>query len=313
MVPFYVIGKVQYVFASRHPRRHSARSFSVTSFPYLATSLPPYLLFSDFSPATHFRRSYRSENVQTCQRSDVLTSFTAKSLPFNLFADPHPLTPVTSIFYKNAGGRGHSRRFLSPNAFPSHTSENSPVSPLAATLMDLPASVANKRLTVGLSPLDATLTKNRGGTSFKPKGSLPPRLSCSSDVQTFPHANVSTCFPAILFPFNRLRTLLHNGRHVSAFLSITCALFPSRRRLYSPPLPLWNSPPAYPPVSLLHYTSYFHTVTWNPFCKPFIFIFIRVMGGVPFSPGSRQATAYSLSLLILRDFLLPRSPRKCRS
>ena len=36
------------------------------------------------------------------------------------------------------------------------------VSPLAATLMDLPASVANKRLTVGLSSLDATLTKNRG-------------------------------------------------------------------------------------------------------------------------------------------------------
>ncbi len=304
MVPFYVIGKVQYVFASRRARRRSARSFSLTSFPYLASSLPAYFLFSDSSPATHSRRLLRSENVQTFR--DAQTSFTPKSLPFNLFADHHPLTPVTSIFYKNAGGRGHSRRFLSPKAFPCHASENSPVSPLAATLMDLPASVANKRLTVGLSPLDATLTKNRGGTSFKPKGSLPPRLSCSSDVQTFPHANVSTCFPAILFPFNRLRTLLHNGRHVSAFLSITCALFPSRRRVY-PPLP------TYPPVSLLHYTSYFHTVTWNPLCKPSIFIFIRVMGGVPFSPGSRQATAYSLSLLILRDFLLPRSPRKCRS
>jgi hypothetical protein len=36
------------------------------------------------------------------------------------------------------------------------------LSPLAATLMDLLASVANKRLTVWLSPLDATLTKNRG-------------------------------------------------------------------------------------------------------------------------------------------------------
>jgi hypothetical protein len=30
------------------------------------------------------------------------------------------------------------------------------------TLMDLPASVAKKRLTVRLNPLDATLTKNRG-------------------------------------------------------------------------------------------------------------------------------------------------------
>ncbi len=37
-----------------------------------------------------------------------------------------------------------------------------PISRLAATLMDLPASVANKRLTAWLSPLDATLTKNRG-------------------------------------------------------------------------------------------------------------------------------------------------------
>src|SRR6266699_3388300 len=36
------------------------------------------------------------------------------------------------------------------------------ISPLAATLMGLLASVANKRLTTCLSPLDATLTKNRG-------------------------------------------------------------------------------------------------------------------------------------------------------
>src|SRR5713226_4615155 len=36
------------------------------------------------------------------------------------------------------------------------------LSPLAATLMGLPASVANKRLTFRLNPLDATLTKNRG-------------------------------------------------------------------------------------------------------------------------------------------------------
>src|SRR5437867_13187866 len=37
-----------------------------------------------------------------------------------------------------------------------------PVSSLAATLMDSRASVANKRLTARLSPLTATLTKNRG-------------------------------------------------------------------------------------------------------------------------------------------------------
>src|SRR5882672_7914838 len=37
-----------------------------------------------------------------------------------------------------------------------------PINPLAATLMGLPPSIANKRLTVWLSSLDAILTKNRG-------------------------------------------------------------------------------------------------------------------------------------------------------
>ena len=37
-----------------------------------------------------------------------------------------------------------------------------PVSPLTATLMDLPASVANKRLTVLVNPLDATYKKQGG-------------------------------------------------------------------------------------------------------------------------------------------------------
>src|SRR5260370_17629229 len=42
------------------------------------------------------------------------------------------------------------------------------ISPLAATLMDLLASVANKRLTAELNPLDATLTKNQGVGVFFP-------------------------------------------------------------------------------------------------------------------------------------------------
>ncbi len=40
------------------------------------------------------------------------------------------------------------------------------VSPLEATLTDLLASVANKRLTAWLSPLDATLTKNIEGWGY---------------------------------------------------------------------------------------------------------------------------------------------------
>src|SRR6266403_2060573 len=40
--------------------------------------------------------------------------------------------------------------------------QSTPISPLTATLMNLPTSVANKRLTQKLSPLDSALTKNRG-------------------------------------------------------------------------------------------------------------------------------------------------------
>src|SRR5260370_4357476 len=46
--------------------------------------------------------------------------------------------------------------------------------------MDLPANVANKRLTLQLNHLDATLTKNRGGTSFRPEFFLCLRPALSS-------------------------------------------------------------------------------------------------------------------------------------
>jgi hypothetical protein len=57
-----------------------------------------------------------------------------------------------------------------------HRQHLAPLSPLAATLMDHPASVANKRLTANLTPLDATLTKNRGEgctLSFTPFHQIP--------------------------------------------------------------------------------------------------------------------------------------------
>src|SRR6266446_1180137 len=62
-------------------------------------------------------------------------------------------------------------------------------SPLAATLMVFPASVANKRLTVGLNPLDATLTKNRGLT---PSSQISFSLLLLPDVRRFRPSNVST-------------------------------------------------------------------------------------------------------------------------
>ena len=63
-----------------------------------------------------------------------------------------------------------SLRWIAPSRFFSQTfnlqlltfDPPSPLSPLDATLMHTPASVANKRLTPWLNPLDATLTKKRG-------------------------------------------------------------------------------------------------------------------------------------------------------
>jgi hypothetical protein len=113
-------------------------------------------------------------NLQTLQR------FRNKSLPLNSFADPHPLTKVPSILYKNVVGRG-SRSNLAIETPPSiwsgdpdpvgvcqptdlsplqcavadrHRvlpvfSRNHPVpSPLDATLMGIPVSVDSKRFTV---------------------------------------------------------------------------------------------------------------------------------------------------------------------
>ncbi len=81
-----------------------------------------------------------------------------------------------------------------PTQLPSRqqsTAEN----PLAATLMDFPASVANKRLTSGLSPLDATLTKNRGVGSVIVN--QPPLFS---NVQTCLQGSfVLNCFHTLSF------------------------------------------------------------------------------------------------------------------
>src|SRR3981081_1001021 len=69
------------------------------------------------------------------------------------------------------------------------------VSPLDATLMLSPASVANKRLRAKLNPLDATLTKNRGVGA-------PP-----FDVLTPIPANVSNVFPIYPLCFHTLAAL----------------------------------------------------------------------------------------------------------
>ena len=94
------------------------------------------------------------------------------------------------------------------------------VSPLAATLMCYPVNVANKRLTVGLDPLDATLTRTRG------RG-----LQLSSEAVS-PSWHSPFPLPTISFVFIFLRTLPHNGTGTTLFQSISYALFSSRRRVY---------------------------------------------------------------------------------
>src|SRR6266567_7238888 len=73
-----------------------------------------------------------------------LTHFYSKSLPLNLFADPHSLTPVASIFYKKAGGRGD---LLVSSETPQPAQFRCDVSPLDATLLSPLLCVANKELT----------------------------------------------------------------------------------------------------------------------------------------------------------------------
>ena len=118
------------------------------------------MLFSLVFAKPHSRRSLRSGNVEACQRSDVFR----KSLRHNLLSDPRSLNLYAAIFYKNgAGRRGPVRVADHPSA---------PISPLCATLMDLPASVANKNLTAELTLLAATLTQNPGRASLQ-TGSVP--------------------------------------------------------------------------------------------------------------------------------------------
>ncbi len=135
------------------------------------------------------------------------------------------------------------------------------LSPLAATLMDLPASVANKRLTACLSPLAATLTRNRGvGATrerfftllhIQPASHLPYTLPSSVSRKPFVCHSYENCrgvyqqFPFWNYalmpetrPGNRDAFLFHGSRftvHGSRFSVRHSSLaFPSLRRKEEP-------------------------------------------------------------------------------
>ncbi len=124
-----------------------------------------------------------------CRFSNFLSGLTPipsllpNSFQLNLFADPHPLNLYATIFYKNIRGRWYSRRSPSPKSFPCHTSENSPVSPIIATLPK--TSVSNPCVC---------------HTSETPRGILPRRESQNLPLFHWPElanppGRISPCFP----------------------------------------------------------------------------------------------------------------------
>src|SRR5713226_7255046 len=96
------------------------------------------------------------------------------------------------------------------------------VSPLAATLMHPLASVANKRLTAWLNPLDATLTKNRGA---HPSSQILPSILTPSPVP------VPTSHSPYTLPSSVSRK------------SFICHSYENCRGVYQQ-FPFWNSSPA---------------------------------------------------------------------
>jgi len=85
-----------------------------------------------------------------------LSSSSSNPFPHNLLSDPHPLNPAVSTFYKNMRGRVAAL----------HGPPTIALSPLAATLMNLPASVANKRL-IGLAKYFRCNTYKKHGGPFR--------------------------------------------------------------------------------------------------------------------------------------------------
>src|SRR5260370_3191088 len=176
----------------------------------------------------------------------LVTSKTNKptSILRTLFQVPYPVSPVFATLTKTPGVWGYSshsgthlslaadsmramsafQSLLLTTATGSLTTRPSSctdpisrtptpaLSPLPATLMDLPASVANKRLTAWLSFLDATLTKKRGGGAFSVNTTLRqgegkpgiPRVDRSGPIpyflSTIPFPGFFTSLPPTLYP-----------------------------------------------------------------------------------------------------------------
>src|SRR6266852_6952836 len=105
---------------------------------------------------------------------------------------------------------------------------STPVTPLDSILTDLSASVANKRLTESLNPLNATLTKNMGEGAPLPILELTPYQSSFATVLKFS-------------PFILLRALLQPQKYqLFCFQAIPNSFAKTPGVGYSPTrVPLW--------------------------------------------------------------------------
>ena len=72
------------------------------------------MLFCPVFAKLHSRRSLVLLHTDHCSRTT--SHYSSKSHGINPFADPHPLNPVASIFYKNIGGRGVPPTFSARSA-----------------------------------------------------------------------------------------------------------------------------------------------------------------------------------------------------
>src|SRR6266481_6161783 len=132
------------------------------------------------------------------------------------------------------------------------------ISPLPATLIDHPASVANKRLTTGLTLLDATLTKNRGrGHSRKPMSPKSLRHNLFADPHPLTHVGsilykngggegeASHSFITSLLPY-----LVASSRRVVSFHPVNILLSEIEGRVLGSLIEKEITSPEYYPLSL---------------------------------------------------------------
>src|SRR5713101_1984464 len=101
-----------------------------------------------------------------------------KSLPLNPFADPHLLNPVSSIFYKNSGGKGADSLRCAvriPNGVAGRSDARFPSRTGLREVTPLECAVADRHRVLQVfsrdrppsSPLEATLTRMLIGVHSK--------------------------------------------------------------------------------------------------------------------------------------------------